>query len=702
MKQPRHSHMNRRIFPTFALLLSWLALTSGCHKQESSLEDTRTEGTDSVIAMQPVDQELGMFDLGEDDPDADGISEAPVGGVAIEQTLPTNFRPNEVLRQLIRLTQSGVEDSVLLAFVANSSSRFNLGPEEIIYLNDIGVPSDVIVAIIEHDRMETAAETTPPPQLTPAPGSLVPAEIELASDAPDEMPADDSGAAAIAAEPEPAAVNYSTFYDALQPYGNWVNVEGYGRCWQPAVVVANRNWRPYCDRGRWVYTESGWYWLSGYSWGWAPFHYGRWFPHERLGWCWTPDVVWGPSWVTWRYTDDYCGWAPLPPRTRFRAGQGLVALGRPVPGDSDCGVKPGCYTFVPFNKFRDHRLVASVLPRQEVARIYGRTVVATRFSGNRHTIVNNGLPVERVAAATHSEVHRVAVQALVRQPQPHIQDPQGTLAIHRSPERTRVPAGIRQPNSITPSLPTTANSPARHEVAVPPRTVAANSADPTPSPVHPPERAVLDPVAHVPTPATRPAQAVVRIPNRREIQSPNAEVYPPGSLVVRGRKDPEASSPAPRQPAWVQTEPEQPDPRPGRTQRLPQRAVLPRTEVPQEEPAAPQPPPVTRRNDRAVAQHQPRDPGPPNDASPVYNPPPVRPPAQMPPPPQMPPVQIPAQPPPSRSGPFGGHSSPSVADQPRPAQPETRTSNPRPADPPRSESRSESQGRPVSSGRGPR
>src|SRR5207302_3435873 len=106
--------------------------------------------------------------------------------------------------------------------------------------------------------------------------------------------------------PGPAEADYSDFSDALAPYGNWVDVAGYGRCWQPAVGAVNPGWRPYCDRGHWAYTDSGWYWMSDYSWGWAPFHYGRWFQHERLGWCWTPDNVWGPAWVSWRYSNNYC------------------------------------------------------------------------------------------------------------------------------------------------------------------------------------------------------------------------------------------------------------------------------------------------------------------------------------------------------------------------------------------------------------
>src|SRR5205814_3952510 len=62
--------------------------------------------------------------------------------------------------------------------------------------------------------------------------------------------------------PSPADASYAGFYDALAPYGSWVDVDGYGRCWQPTVEVADPNWQPYLDCGRWVYTDCGWYWMS--------------------------------------------------------------------------------------------------------------------------------------------------------------------------------------------------------------------------------------------------------------------------------------------------------------------------------------------------------------------------------------------------------------------------------------------------------
>ena len=114
--------------------------------------------------------------------------------------------------------------------------------------------------------------------------------------------------------PAPAPVedvSYQSFYDQLSPYGNWINYPGYGYVWMPD---AGPDFRPYASNGNWIYTEAGWTWSSNYSWGWAPFHYGRWFYENGYGWMWVPGNEWAPAWVSWRGGGDYYGWAPLAPR----------------------------------------------------------------------------------------------------------------------------------------------------------------------------------------------------------------------------------------------------------------------------------------------------------------------------------------------------------------------------------------------------
>lgn len=112
------------------------------------------------------------------------------------------------------------------------------------------------------------------------------------------------------ASPENGNVTFQMFYDNLDPYGQWVDYSPYGYVWIPD---AGPDFFPYLTNGYWVSTQFGWAWRSGYSWGWAPFHYGRWDFDNYYGWFWVPDNVWGPCWVTWRRADGYFGWAPLRP-----------------------------------------------------------------------------------------------------------------------------------------------------------------------------------------------------------------------------------------------------------------------------------------------------------------------------------------------------------------------------------------------------
>ncbi len=112
-------------------------------------------------------------------------------------------------------------------------------------------------------------------------------------------------------------VSYETFYDELQPYGNWINYPEYGNVWQPYAL---EGFRPYETGGRWVSTVDGWAWASDYNWGWAPFHYGRWLYDQSIGWAWVPGYEWAPAWVTWGQYNDYYAWAPLAPGINISFG----------------------------------------------------------------------------------------------------------------------------------------------------------------------------------------------------------------------------------------------------------------------------------------------------------------------------------------------------------------------------------------------
>ena len=101
--------------------------------------------------------------------------------------------------------------------------------------------------------------------------------------------------------------SFNTFYNELSAYGQWRTVPRYGEVWS----YNEPGFRPYATNGQWEYSDMGWTWVSGYDWGWAPFHYGRWELDDYYGWIWIPGYDYAPAWVTWSQADDYYGWAPL-------------------------------------------------------------------------------------------------------------------------------------------------------------------------------------------------------------------------------------------------------------------------------------------------------------------------------------------------------------------------------------------------------
>jgi hypothetical protein len=329
--------------------------------------------------------------------------EANAAEMQTSATVPANMSP--ATAEVIKMAESGVTEDVLLAYVQKSNSRYDLNADTILYLKDLGITSPVITAMVTRDgALPAQAQQAPPPppqeqpqQPPPGPGSQGAVTGPLVE----------------AAQPTyvsnpPADVNY--FYQDLSPYGTWVVLDGVGWCWQPRAVVVNHAWRPYCDSGHWVWTDTGWFWQSDYSWGWAPFHYGRWYMHDRCGWVWCPDRTWGPAWVTWRVAGDNCGWAPLPPFAVFEHG-GWRYRGASVAVTFDFGLRPDHFTFIAVHDFTRHDYVHSRLSVTQVRTVYSHTTIVNNTTVVNNTIVNRGVPAERVAEVTHTKIQKVSIKS---------------------------------------------------------------------------------------------------------------------------------------------------------------------------------------------------------------------------------------------------------------------------------------------------
>ncbi|HEV7867515.1 MAG TPA: DUF6600 domain-containing protein, partial [Chthoniobacteraceae bacterium] len=175
------------------------------------------------------------------------------------------------------------------------------------------------------------------------------------------------------------------FYDALDPDGDWIELDPYGFVWKPRLA-SNPRWRPYTD-GKWVWTEYGWTWAANERFGWATYHYGRWAKAKRLGWIWVPGSEWAPAWVAWRRSDDYVGWAPLPPEAH--SGSGFTAA-----VDSYYDIGPSAYTFVPVQKFGDDTYVDRVVEPERNVTIINETTNVTNITyqrvENKNVVFNAG------------------------------------------------------------------------------------------------------------------------------------------------------------------------------------------------------------------------------------------------------------------------------------------------------------------------
>lgn len=369
-------------------------------------------------------------------------------------------------------------------------------------------------------------------------------------------------------------IDIGTFETELAPHGKWVEVDG-NRAWQPSIVVTDANWQPYLNEGHWVSTDEGWYWESTYEWGWAPFHYGRWDRVANYNWVWTPDTVWAPSWVSWRESDNVYGWAPLGRSARFEGG---VFVG----GNVDVGVD--FYHFVPAESFLSINLGSVAFNRERSREYYGNTrVVNNSYTVTNNRVVNNGIPVTRVAAATHQQIKPVAISD-AKSPTARGASANGVSAYRPAVKGNNA---ARQPKNV--SAENRANTEAKTNPANPrtedPKT-RANEARTNEAKPHAVEPRTEQPAAKTPV-APHTEAPNVRTPETRHEAKP--EVNHNAEPKTLRSEEPKARTPEPRaernpEPRAVQPHAEEPKARTPEPRAEPRaaepRAAQPRAEEP--------------------------------------------------------------------------------------------------------------------------
>jgi hypothetical protein len=204
------------------------------------------------------------------------------------------------------------------------------------------------------------------------------------------------------AAPTPAKadvdVSFGFFYSNLEPHGSWLVSAQYGRVWQPAAYT--RGWNPYYD-GHWECSDVGWVWVSDYSWGAVPYHYGTWVLDPGHGWVWIPGYTWAPSWVVFRTGPDYIGWSPVPPGFSVGASYTFVD-------------DPNLYVFVGAGDFLAPRVRTRVVPIETTRSVIRNTTIVNNITIDNDVVVNRGPDVRVVERATGKKVEVQSIERVSR------------------------------------------------------------------------------------------------------------------------------------------------------------------------------------------------------------------------------------------------------------------------------------------------
>lgn len=193
-------------------------------------------------------------------------------------------------------------------------------------------------------------------------------------------------------------VSFGLFHSNLSPHGGWLVSASYGRVWQPRIY--RPGWNPYFD-GHWAHADVGWTWVSDYSWGAIPYHYGTWVLDPRLGWVWVPGYVWAPSWVVFHNGPGYIGWAPVP--VRYSVGFSLRSY----------DYRPEHFVFVTTDHFLAPRIHHHALPASRNRVIFNRTKIVPAITIENERVVNRGPSVRELEMRTGRKVHTQSVERVL-------------------------------------------------------------------------------------------------------------------------------------------------------------------------------------------------------------------------------------------------------------------------------------------------
>jgi hypothetical protein len=187
-----------------------------------------------------------------------------LGAPAAQPTEPALTPPafSAGINDVVNLVQSGVEDSVVIAFIKSSSVAFQPSADEILKLRGLGISSPAITAMLERGgELRRQAPATPP---VAYPGYNPSAPAPAAQPAPTY--AETTAAEPVSAEPVSSVVYIGSSYPAYTyPYYNYYSYYPWG--WYYPFSYCGyypySSWTPRCHEPH----PSGWHcsWRGYYS-----------------------------------------------------------------------------------------------------------------------------------------------------------------------------------------------------------------------------------------------------------------------------------------------------------------------------------------------------------------------------------------------------------------------------------------------------
>ncbi|PYJ07248.1 MAG: hypothetical protein DME25_04305 [Verrucomicrobia bacterium] len=148
---------------------------------------------------------------------------------------------------IVKLSRAQISEDVILTYIQNSGTIYNLGPNEIVYLRDQGV-SDKVVNTMQDQRKkatETAAQTTtaeaPATPAYPEPVAAVPAPAYIYTAPPPvyvEPACDYLPASTLYIIPYGSSRSYSTCYNYYRPSCGPYHYFGPATCGSSRVVFS--------------------------------------------------------------------------------------------------------------------------------------------------------------------------------------------------------------------------------------------------------------------------------------------------------------------------------------------------------------------------------------------------------------------------------------------------------------------------------